>query len=403
MATVKILLFTSKTLKDETHPVMLRVTKDRKRKYFSTGYSCFPNQWEEDSDTGGRFKNGFPNYRNHNKALTKLYWRAEEVLSGLHADGNNWTLRDFQEKFIGIKAVDFFGFLEEKIKQLKEVGKIGNAQVYNDTQNILRRFHKGKYLAFQEVDYNFLTRLEHFLRKNDCKDTTISIYMRTIRALFNKAIKEKCCKSDIYPFREYQISQLDHSTRKRALSKADIEKLFAIEPDPNTRQLLSKHLFMFSFYNMGMNFHDMAKLKWSEIGEERITYQRAKTKKLFSIRILPPVQEIIDFYRAHHKNGDFVFPILEGQYIDAEKEKQRIKSALKTFNKHLKLFSEKAGVEGQITSYVSRHSWATILKRMGVSTSIISEGLGHSNEKVTQIYLDSFENEVLDEINRKIL
>ena len=303
MPSLKILRFTSKSLKDGTNPVMLRLTKDRKRKYFSTGYSCFPEQWQEDSEIGGRFKAGFSNYRNHNKALTKLYWRAEEMLSELQAQGNDWTLRDFQEKFVGIKAIDFFTFLNEKISQLREIGKIGNAQVYTDTKNAVSRFHTTKHLSFREIDYNFLNRFEHFLRKGDCKDTTISIYMRTIRALFNKAIKEKRCKANLYPFREYQINQLDHSTRKRALSKSDIDKLFAIEPDPNTTQLLSKHLFMFSFYNMGMNFHDIVRLKWSDVKGERITYQRAKTKKQFSIRILAPVQEILDFYR-HHGRSD---------------------------------------------------------------------------------------------------
>ena len=97
------------------------------------------------------------------------------------------------------------------------------------------------------------------------------MYMRTIRAVFNRAIKEKVCKADYYPFKEYQISQLNMTTKKRALSMEDIEKVFSFEPDPDTKQLRSKQIFMFSFYNMGMNFKDIALLEWSNIYDGRST------------------------------------------------------------------------------------------------------------------------------------
>lgn len=156
---------------------------------------------------------------------------------------------------------------------------------------------------------------------------------------------------------------------------------------------------MFSFFNMGMNFHDMAQLRWTDITGERINYKRTKTGKLFSIKILPPVQEILNFYREHNANSSYVFPILDETYPTLEKRRQRITSGLRAFNKHLKIFAKQVELEGKVTSYVSRHSWATILKRMGVSTTVISEGLGHASEKTTQVYLDSFENETLDRVN----
>jgi len=53
--------------------------------------------------------------------------------------------------------------------------------------------------------------------------------------------------------------------------------------------------------------------------------------------------------------------------------------------------------------YVARHSWATIMKRGGVSTSMISEMMGHSTEKVAQSYLDSFENDAIDKANELLL
>ncbi len=399
MASISILLFTSKILKDGTHPVFLRITKDRVRKYFSMGYSATKNQWLDDDEIGGKFSSDVPHSKNKNKALIKQFWRAEEIISEFEADGKDWTMSDFQDKFQEVKPKDVFEYFDTKIAQMKEIGKIGNSYVYRDTKRVLLRFHNEKSLQFGQIDFRFLTRLEHFLLKNGFKETSISLHFRTLRALLNAAIKEKLCKAEYYPFKEYQISKLDHSTQKRALPKAQIDKIFDVEPDPESKQLLSKHMFMFSFFNMGMNFHDMAQLRWTDITGERINYKRTKTGKLFSIKILPPVQEIINFYREHNANSSYVFPILDETYPTLEKRRQRITSGLRTFNKHLKIFAKQVELEGKLTSYVSRHSWATILKRMGVSTTVISEGLGHASEKTTQVYLDSFENETLDRVN----
>lgn len=118
---------------------------------------------------------------------------------------------------------------------------------------------------------------------------------------------------------------------------------------------------------------------------------------------MPPVLEILNFYKEHNRGNLYIFPILDESYKTPTQIHNRIKRALKTYNGHLKIVAEQVGISSTLTSYVSRHSWATILKRKGVSTSVISEGLGHSNEGVTQTYLDSFENETLDSINELLL
>lgn len=154
---------------------------------------------------------------------------------------------------------------------------------------------------------------------------------------------------------------------------------------------------------MGMNFSDMAKLKWNNIQEGRIIYKRSKTGKLFTIKILPPVQEILDQYKDHNKNSDYIFPILMRNHQTPIQIKNRLKSGLRTLNKHLKNIGESVGIKKKLTSYVARHTWAIVMKKSGISTTIISEGLGHSNENITQVYLDSFENETLDKANELLL
>ena len=123
----------------------------------------------------------------------------------------------------------------------------------------------------------------------------------------------------------------------------------------------------------------------------------------FSIKVLAPVKEILDFYKKHNRKSEYIFPILDKSYKTEKSIRQRIKSGQKKFNAHLKLIAEQVGIEERLTSYVARHSWATIMKRDGISTSMIFEMMGHSTEKVTQSYLDSFENDAMDKANELLL
>ena len=400
MAQLKIILFTSKELKDGTSPIMLRLTKNRKRKYFALGYSCEKDQWDEEN---GLFKKNFPNSKRRNRILVKELFRAEDVLDRLVDLGKEFTLDDFRNEYIGVKSKDVFLYFDKIIDELKKNGKIGNANAYQDSKRALSNFHKNKSLNFNEVDYPFLKKFENDFLQRGVKPNSISVYMRTLRALFNKAIKEKQCRESDYPFKEYTITHLKNETAKRAISKEEIQLIKNYEPPTGNQQEDSKNYFLFSYYAMGMNFTDMAKLKWSDISDGRINYIRSKTGKGYSIKILPPAQEILRFYNKFNPNNSYVFPILNDSIITPERIKHTITIAIRLTNKHLKKIGQVVGIEKPLTTYVARHSWATVMKRSGVSTTIISEGMGHKSESITQVYLDSFENSTLDKANENIL
>jgi len=234
-------------------------------------------------------------------------------------------------------------------------------------------------------------------------NNSISVYMRTLRALINKAIKEKQCPPEAYPFKEYSISKLKNEPSRKALTKEEIRKIIDFVPDPNTKQELTKHVFLFSFYTRGMNFNDIAKLQCSNISNGRVEYIRSKTGKRFSIKISPPVQEILDFYHTFNPSSEYIFPILDESYQTPEQIKNRIKSGLKRVNKHLKEIATAVGIDKKLTSYISRHSYALILKKQGHSIAKISDAMGHESEKVTRHYLERFENDVLDEMEESLL
>lgn len=160
---------------------------------------------------------------------------------------------------------------------------------------------------------------------------------------------------------------------------------------------------MFSFYTRGMNFIDMMLLKKADIIGDRISYIRSKTKGKFNIEILSKVREIIDFYKDKTENTKYVFPILLSDVMTPQQIEYRKSKVLSRYNRKLKEIGKLVCIEKELTSYVARHSFATILKQKGTSTDVISELMGHADVQITKTYLKEFDSAELDSANRQLL
>jgi len=187
MATVNLILYKSKKLKDEKHPVVLRITKNRKRKYITLGYACTPDQWDEERE---EFNKTFPKYKQRNRVLTKELFRAEDILDEFLDDGKDFSLEEFRAKYVGVKPVDVFEYFDEVLESLRKEGRIKTADSYKGVKGALKNFYN-KPLLFNEINYSFLVKFEQHHRRKGSKDTSIGVYMRTLRAIINRAIKDK--------------------------------------------------------------------------------------------------------------------------------------------------------------------------------------------------------------------
>jgi len=296
------------------------------------------------------------------------------------------------------KAVSFRDFNDKIIKELEMSNKLGNASCYIQAQRFLDRYSNQKDLSFEDIDFKFLKSMEAMhLSKNNSLNS-LSFYLRTVRAVFNRAIHEGVIRREIYPFDKYSIKET--KTKKRAIRKNDINLIRDLKIEENTPMWHARNYFMFSFYCIGMNFADMANLKRSNIIKGRIEYVRAKTGKPYSVKLVEPAIEIINLYYNGQGPKDYVFPIIKRE--DPALRMKDLQNERKTYNKYLKHIAAACGIEANLTSYVARHSWATIAKDLNQPISVISEGLGHEDSKTTQIYLDSFDDEVIDNANELV-
>lgn len=402
--TIKVVLNTQKTYANDEHPIRIRITKDRKTNYISLGLKCSEKLWDHST---GLPKRKHPLYLEYSLAIRKKVADIEKQILQAEIEEQNLSSKEIVQsiKVASTRNETVYEYFDEVIERLKRSGSIKNSAVYRDTRNNLKNFHANT-LYFSQVNYAFVKKWEEFLKEAGKGGNTIYIYLRTFRALINRAIKEKVCKESYYPFKDFSMSDYKKiKTRKRALDKTDIYKIRDFDTTLFPALTDAKNIFLFSYYCRGMNFIDICQLKYSNIDGEQLSYTRQKTDGFFNMKILPPALAIIEYYRpiTFKNNDSFIFPIFNENYTSKLSQHNRHVKMLTHINKQLKTLGQKCQIEKELTTYVARHTYATVMKKSGNSVGAISESMGHSSEKVTQIYLDSFENSYLDEANKAIL
>lgn len=398
-ATIKLML-DGKPMANGKHAVYMRILKDRKQKKISLGLYCNKAHFVNEA-----FTKQHPSYQTENEILLNLKSRALKIIRAFKTNEQDFTLKEFEDEFRGVKKtqnVKVIDFFKEIIEEMTRAGRISNAKAYNDTKDSLIKF-KGKHFVFRDVTPAFLEKYEVFLRENGSKNGGIAFRMREFRAIFNKARKRKIIPKEPYPFEDYKISKLKTEANKIALTLEEYKRIKSVDLAKQPHLLEAYNYFLFSIYTRGMNFQDMMLLKWSNIRNGRIYYTRSKTKGKINLEIIPPVQKILDYYKAQNRPTKYVFPILLHEDLSPKQIAYRKQKVLSRYNSKLKEIAKLANIDKRLSSYVARHSFATILKMKGTSIEKISEMMGHTDVSITVAYLKEFSNEDLDKENRKLI
>lgn len=394
MASVKIILFKHKTLKDGSHPVILQVIHNKQRKIVSLGYSATEKQWNS--------KNNVPNSKHPHVDKLKALIRkkkneAEKKIIELDTLGEPYLAEDILMPLKENKKTALFkSFTEKQVATMRKEGRHGNARAYEDAMKAFTTFLSKDDIDFKNINTGLIRQFESHLKSKGRKVNGIAMYLRTIRAIYNKAIKDGEVSEKFYPFKDFKIKH--EKTIKRAIPKGKLTEIKNLDLSQRPAIELARDIFLFSFYMRGMNFIDIFHLKPKDIAHGRVDYRRKKTGQVFSIKVNEPALYLIHKYGKDKEPDQFIFPVL-----NPDDEYTSYRTSIRNLNKYLKDVGEEVELDIPLSSYVARHSWAQVAKLSGISTSVISEGLGHDSEKTTSIYLDSFSDEVLDDANEKII
>jgi integrase/recombinase XerD len=405
---IKIILRINKTLPNGEHPIVFRITEERRNYELATKKSCSVKDWDGRAQA---VHTSHPNHKPINALLNNIKVKTTLYFASLHDDQQPRVvaIKEIVARLTGAiqkpptkKLLEFF---DDEIGRLKSMDRLGYASVHVMTKSRLSKYMNHTDMAFEDIDLNFIRRFEDWMIRKDIAVTTRSIDLRTFRTVWRNAMKEKHCKESHYPFKDFAFSKYNNpKTKKRAITQEQFQKIANLKLDDD-KLINSRNYFLFSYYCRGLNFTDLANLKCTNIIDGNLNYIRAKTKEEFDFKLHAEALKILAYYKTLEGNSDdgYIFPILYKRHASVRSKRDRRMKILKRVNQDLKTISKKAEIEKNLTTYVARHTYATTLKAKGVSVEEIGKTLGHDSVKTTEIYLDEIGDPLFDDLINELI
>jgi integrase/recombinase XerD len=377
--------------KDGTCNVSIRVTHMRKKRYYQTGISVQPSEFERAMTGKRRTESDTKLFKRINAYLIK----AVEAIDTLPV----FTFNQFEEIYLNNReAADSIaaGF-EKYIRELKDEKRIGTAITYQYAMASMERFKPG--LKFADITPQLLRKYANWMEEIGNSQTTVGIYLRSLRTIFNRAEIDR----SLYPFGEKKGKFSIPAGRniKKALTLDEIRRVYEYEPKPDSTEEMARDYWLFLYLCNGMNVKDFCLLRRKDTEGSILTFNRVKTKRSKKeqlptvVSLKPFAKNVISKWGLPTLNPEsYIFPHLQ-RGMTAEQERQIVQQLTQTINKYMKLIAREIGIMKPVTTYYARHSFATVLRNSGASMEFISEALAHSNQQTTKSYLAGFEQETI--------
>ena len=395
---IKVVLRANTVYKSGESPLMLRFTHQRQTRFVALGISIKPKYWDEEREMITTKHPQRSELQSKIESAKSEFIRRIAKLEALEMPVTFESVIDNRNQSVRITIREAF---EGEIERLAKLGKFKTRDKYKFTLSALNKYSRTD-IPFDTIDTDFLKGFEEWMHTAGNSANTIATRFSALKALFNKMQREKKIARKESPFDSYKVANSWKNTRKRAITKEEVGRIVALKIEVNHSteyKRIARDIFLFSYYSAGMNFGDIARLRYGDIADGRIYYSRQKTKKRLSCKLSKQLEDVLhSYWLKGASEDDYIFPILDKRTHKTDEQiYNRLAKVLGKINRELKKIGEELGLSHPLTTYVARHTYATVMKRAGVSLALISETLGHSSLSTTQIYLDSFDNEQIDE------
>jgi site-specific recombinase XerD len=398
---VKVLPDIRRTKEEGRFPLKLRITYKGIRKYYGTGFDANTEEWETINSANARAE-----LRRIKVGIAEIEKKAQDCAERIVP----FSFKQFEKDFFGkgIRHESLKAAFEALIKQLEANEQWGTATSYQTACNTLYRF-KPK-IALEDIDQDFLQKFEKWVLNQGMSITTVGVYLRALRAVINIAIDNGSFRKDAYPFGKRKYVIPTGKNIKKALGIDQIQKIFDYATTPGTSMELAKDFWIFTYLCNGINMMDIARLKGKDIDARSIRFIREKTKRtkkgdpmIITAARNRYIDEILAKWGKKDLSPDeYAFSIIE--FSDSAKTaRARIQQFTKLVNKWMKRIGDDLGLNLSLTTYVARHSFATILLRNGAPITFASQSLGHSNVITTQKYFAGFDLDTQEEYAKSLI
>ena len=399
MATVKV-KFRASSVPGKEGTLYYHLIHQRSLRWISTGYHIFPGEWDD------RKAAVIISNRNNRQAhllliRSQMDWEIHQmkrIIRDKDAEGIPYTIDDIAKEIEQLTpSQSVFAFFRQQIAKKEQMQCIGTKSNYASAANRFMEFRDNEDLAFSQMTSEMMEMYQAWLWNRGVGQNTVAFYLRTLRTLYNKAVEAgQATPNDI--FAHVQTSNV--RTAKRAISVKEIRKIENLNLPTGSSLDKARDLFLLSFYLRGMAFVDMAFLKKTDLKCSMVSYNRRKTHQNLNIEWVKPMQAIIDKYAEQTKDTPYLLPILTGKESSPYTAYRKVEH---NTNYNLKKIGEIVGLKIPLTTYVARHTWASVALHMNIPIATISEGMGHNSYKTTQIYLQSLDVATINEANERII
>jgi integrase len=393
MATLKLALDMRRAKKDGTFPLVFKLYVNKEKTYITTGISVKPTEFHVESNLiiGNPKANEVIMkldvlYRNRFYQYIINHQGHEQI-----AEAKAYILNKQPEEFTVAE------YWDNLISNMNEAGRDGGVKIYQQSLNTIKQ-EINLNLPFTALSYKDIMNLETKLYKRGMSVNGASVYLRTFRAVCNKAINQDIVNLEWYPFRKHKMKK--QKTVPRVLTMDEIKRYFALNLTPTHSSYKYWNIGKLIFMLRGINLRDLMLLKPDCLKNNRIIYRRAKTGKLYSIQITTEIATAL----ATFKPNETLLGLIPTAQLNSSFKVNYFKQYLKLTNKHLKKLGVIIAVSEPISTYVFRYTYANVAKQLGYSKDLIAEALGHEyGNSVTGIYLEQFDNDVVDKMNQKLI
>ena len=385
MATIK-LKFRPSSVPEAEGTLYYQVIHKRKVKYISTEHHIYADEWDEKAETivvaAESERKGTLTMMQCK--IDKAFKQLRSILDRTERCHKDYTVEDLCKAFIKEQTYKtVFVFLHEQATKKEQMKRLGTARTYGNAYRRFKAFREDVDLSFDELTPDMIECYEAWLIDRRLKQNSIRCYLRTLNTLLCKAVAEGLL-SNRNLFSRVRLSYV--KTTKRAISEKELKVIANLELPKHSTMALARDIFMFSFYMRGMPFVDIAYLRKTDLKNGMWTYCRRKTNQCLMVEWEKAQQKILDRYAHQTENGPYLLPIINKEDGTEYLQYQRMQTNI---NRALKKIGEMAELKMPLTTYVARHTWASVARDMNIPISIISEGMGHNSIKTTQVYLNS--------------
>ncbi|MEM6721104.1 MAG: site-specific integrase [Bacteroidota bacterium] len=401
MATVKIVLRTNYKKKNNTCPLALRITKNRKTRYVFTGEYILEKDWDK---VQGRVKKSHPNSARLNNFLQKKLSEAHSIALDVETTDKSKTVKSIKTKIVNENTSDFFAVADIYLKNLEERKKFNQSTSDNGRLEIFKKYLGKEHLDFIDLDVTLLDKFKTYLiYKLKRSERTVANYMILIRTIYNMAISKGITDKNNYPFGKGKYQIKIPESEKIGLNREEIQLLENVT-DISPAQQHALNVWLFSFYFAGIRVGDVLKLKWSDFKDNRLYYRMGKNKKLVSLKVPDKAQTILNIYiKDKKRKTDFVFPNLKGVNVKDEKALViRIKTITRNLNRRLAMVAETLEIDKKLSMHIARHSFGNIAGDT-IPIQMLQKLYRHSSITTTINYQQNFMHKETDDALDKVI